>query len=625
MTDTAFSDLCNACRVGDIELVEILLSTPNLDINQVDEWDYLPLILLSLCGHLEIVKLLLLRGAVCDRDTFEGARCIYGALNDTIRKILMEFDVSKAVDMTQPFAAHISKILGMRKDVVFEFEKIVETRDQELTNGSRNQGLTSGSKDLSMTNGSKDLSMTNASKDLSMTNDSRDLNLGNVNLSLDGKLLGSHDDLPTNQNQSVLISLNRFLLSVRSPYFKDKFTTTWRNKNIINMPNTADPAVFKLVVDFVYLRTDSIPMEESLLPYARKLQWPDLAECVNVLREQLVKQASKLRRDFTMRFVERARDDLKALLSKIITDSVSVAMPQEYNEFDLESPLSSDLKARLVESECIPDAIVAVEDMESECLVYYPVHKSILVRSEYFDTMFKSELFAANTVSPPMLDGHGDTIDWCRFGVEHVPVLRICNSVTSKAVAELVLAFLYHDDLEDIPMDLTVELLFAADELFLDKLKSLCAVNVSGKFLRLDWGEFCEVELHTGYNCFDLVRASWQTRCDKLEQHVTKMIAYSLRNVSKYEREKMMKLVGESAARIQERQTTDTIELVDDMRYFLSRKYAVDDEVSKDFEPMSLGDTREYGDVGVMERAMAQYEADIAVIDEMLEEMELEA
>ena len=67
-----------------------------------------------------------------------------------------------------------------------------------------------------------------------------------------------------------------------------------------------------------------------------------------------------------------------------------------------------------------------------------------------------------------------------------------------------------------------------------------------------------------------MIRASWQTRCDKLEQHVTKMIAYNLSEIFnlEIERQKLSDLIKESAERIKERQDTDTIELVDDVRYY---------------------------------------------------------
>lgn len=70
-----------------------------------------------------------------------------------------------------------------------------------------------------------------------------------------------------------------------------------------------------------------------------------------------------------------------------------------------------------------------------------------------------------------------------------------------------------------------------------------------------------------------MIRASWQTRCDKLEQHITKMMAYNLPEIfnNPKERSKFSKLIKESAERIKERQDTDTIELVDDIRYYLAK------------------------------------------------------
>lgn len=108
--DKNFSDLCYACRTGDVENADRLIST-GVNVNQVDRFDNSPLFLASLCGHEEVVKLLLERGAICDRDRHEGARCIYGALTDSIRDILLRYDISKAFDMNQPFATHISSLL----------------------------------------------------------------------------------------------------------------------------------------------------------------------------------------------------------------------------------------------------------------------------------------------------------------------------------------------------------------------------------------------------------------------------------------------------------------------------------------------------------------------------------
>lgn len=105
-----FNELCYACRIGDTDNVDRLAST-GVNLNSVDEFDNSPLFLASLCGHEEVVKLLLKRGAVCDRDRYEGARCVYGALTDSIRDILLKYDISKAVDVNQPFVMHISSLM----------------------------------------------------------------------------------------------------------------------------------------------------------------------------------------------------------------------------------------------------------------------------------------------------------------------------------------------------------------------------------------------------------------------------------------------------------------------------------------------------------------------------------
>ena len=120
--DKNFEELCYSCRTGDMDNVDRLIST-GVNVNSVDKFDNSPLFLASLCGHEAVVKLLLQRGAVCDRDRYEGARCIYGALTDTIRDTLLSYDISKAVDVKQPFATHISSMYNdegfLKRDITF--------------------------------------------------------------------------------------------------------------------------------------------------------------------------------------------------------------------------------------------------------------------------------------------------------------------------------------------------------------------------------------------------------------------------------------------------------------------------------------------------------------------------
>ncbi|GKZ34275.1 hypothetical protein AbraIFM66950_004460, partial [Aspergillus brasiliensis] len=105
-----FRELCNACRKGDLKVCQEKI-TEGVNINARDPYDYTPLILASLCGHYEVVQLLLESGALCERDTFQGERCLYNALNDRIRNLLLEYDYSKSTDPLQPLAAHITSLL----------------------------------------------------------------------------------------------------------------------------------------------------------------------------------------------------------------------------------------------------------------------------------------------------------------------------------------------------------------------------------------------------------------------------------------------------------------------------------------------------------------------------------
>jgi ankyrin repeat/BTB/POZ domain-containing protein 1 len=54
---------------------------------------------------------LLENGALCERDTFQGERCLYNALNDRIRNLLLSYDYAKDSNPLQPLAAHVTSLL----------------------------------------------------------------------------------------------------------------------------------------------------------------------------------------------------------------------------------------------------------------------------------------------------------------------------------------------------------------------------------------------------------------------------------------------------------------------------------------------------------------------------------
>lgn len=87
-----------------------LVQQKEVELNVRDKWDSTPLYYACLCGHTNLVRYLLksgfpiddpspltslttkclLPGARCEANTFDGERCVYGALTSEIRNILLK-------------------------------------------------------------------------------------------------------------------------------------------------------------------------------------------------------------------------------------------------------------------------------------------------------------------------------------------------------------------------------------------------------------------------------------------------------------------------------------------------------------------------------------------------------
>lgn len=569
-----FTKLNVACRIGDINLVQSLLATPGLDINQVDEWDYSPLILLAICGHKKIVEMLLSRGAVCERDTFQGARCIYGALNNEIRDLLISFDMTKAVDESQPFAAHLSSILNPNqiptKDIIFHFPHAV--------------------------------------------------------------------------NKSVqTFRLNRFLLSARSSYFSEKLNGDWKENMVIVFPNTIDAGVFKIIINYIYLRTDFLPIDDKQIqPHlewlARQLNLDDLSESIQKIKEvehNFTSSIAKVKHEFVSKFILNARNQLKEFLKHQVLANKHVSLLELQEEVDFED-INIEISQETREGMNVGsvDLILSCLDAKSEAAVYYPVHKSVAIRSEYFDTMLKSDMFQSTQQELPLYNGKlgNSMVIRSALSPQHFPVIRIGTSVSSALVAEIVLSFLYHD-MVDIPLLQSIEVIFAADELFLDRLKSMSVMKFTSGF-NFSKEDFISLVDIVGYDAYDLIRISWQTRSEKLEHHVTKMIAYNISKIfhNQDEHLNILALIKESADRINERQDTDTIELVDDIRFNLGKKYDMGNN-HDDYEvPEGIHNRgeehegeAENGRYSKKHTPKYRFYHDISLIDELLAELQLNA
>ena len=201
----------------------------------------------------------------------------------------------------------------------------------------------------------------------------------------------------------------------------------------------------------------------------------------------------------------------------------------------------------------------ASRNRQSQKSVLFPVHRAMLIRSEFFLKMFSSPFREAQPSA-------------------HLPVIPVdCKP----EVLEIVLTFLYTEK-SDFPLEHAIDVLFAADLLLIEKLKVRAAVIIStlgngsmrAKNNHPGPGVEGEVpaqeeeeEEHEVINIYDVLRAGWLTRVPRLEEFAARYFAYRLETY--IEEEEFAEVIQESAGRIQGRQETDSIELLDEYGSFI--------------------------------------------------------
>ncbi|XP_078165812.1 ankyrin repeat family protein isoform X2 [Carex rostrata] len=173
-------DLYEAARAGDVDRLKILIEG-GANVNLRDRWDSVALYYACLTGHFEAAQMLLEAGAVCSEKTFDGDRCHYAALNLRLRRLL------KTYEARPPPLAPLNAAL---RDVFLAFP------------GNRRGYLEQCDGDYSRIAGETD----SASSSTPFPPD--------ITFYIDGQPIEAH----------------RAILSAHSSFFKQKFSTDWRNR-----------------------------------------------------------------------------------------------------------------------------------------------------------------------------------------------------------------------------------------------------------------------------------------------------------------------------------------------------------------------------------------------------------
>ncbi|KAJ5100684.1 hypothetical protein N7456_006736 [Penicillium angulare] len=506
-----FRELCSACRKGDLKVCQEKI-TEGVNVNARDLYDYTPLILASLCGHYEVARLLLESGSLCERDTFQGERCLYNALNDRIRNLLLEYDYSKSTDPLQPLAGHITSLL---------------TRDTPVTT----------------------------------------------------------DIVVTASDESF--HLHKFILAARSPYFHGKLaaapeSTTWK------LPGNIAPDAFNAAIRYLYLGE---PPRELRSGPGTGFTESEVFGAIDKISKHLEIQSlmdsildsgdRRLARQRRTTELAKGREQMEEWYRANVLGNKIVLETTQVNDvkWDRNNSIFADV---LLRSDELPDE---AEDGEVQKSTLFPCHRAMLLRSEFFQTMFSSPFREAQVTER----------------------LHIIDVDCSPDVLEIILTFLYTER-ADFPLEVAVDVLFAADMLFIEKLKTKAAVVIS----TLGSSGMSQAEAaktrgkdEDDIDIYAIMRAAWLTRVQRLEEFAARFLAYRLE--AHIDTPEFAELIRESAERIQARQEVDSIELIDDIRFYLNERFRLRfndagldemmDEQAKPADPEAPENAEEVSDI----------------------------
>ncbi|KAH8550422.1 BTB/POZ protein [Umbelopsis sp. PMI_123] len=476
---TLFDELCNATREGDLERVAYIISVGG-PVNAVDRWQCSPLYWACLCGHYDVTKYLLENGAKCDRNTFQGERCIYGALTSQIRNLLLSYKLTKATDETQPFQKFLTELYEDPQESDIKFKIRIAAEDS----------------------------------------------VGTI-----------YREYP----------VHRFVIAARSNYFRRNLMERWLNETEVKLQRQlVDPESFDAVLHYLYtgqlgdLNRDSI---SNLMFVCQHLELP-------ALKEKCEKEISENRNAShgDTKDIVQIRSDFEKFVKTNIFGATGRIIDQDGDGTDIRS-VTVILEGSISDVEPIDpqtvhaDICILIEDLA------FPCHKALLtLRSEYFDIMFSGR-FSESYIGESQVHYPSLTLN--------MPILRI-SDVSPEAFA-IILEFIY-TDVAAIPIEMAFEILIAADRFLFHRLKSIAAIIITSQKTPI-------------MDVYELIRTAIDLGVDRIEQYCTKYLAEHLDD--HIGDEEFKSLIKESAESIAEREETDTIPFIDELRYFLGKKYSV--------------------------------------------------
>lgn len=410
-----YGSVFEAARAGDVDRLSYLLES-GVNVNARDQWDSVALYYACLAGHLDAARMLLESGAICSEHTFDGDRCHYAALNLKVRKLLKAFE-ARPPPLTPLQAALRETFLACKANWVY-----LELSDSEF---HFSDALTPGGPDIGYFP-------------------------PDFVFYVHGRPIEAH----------------RVILSARSPYFKQKFETDWKDRRDVKFSKEklSYAALYSLIHFFYSDRLDvALDDMEDLARICKVCRCESLRKIIKkelnhhrYAEYKALREIDSSQRRFILQgFSLPVEDRLPAALYRVLESSL--ANSTRVLDIDKVSDNLVDSVIRLQISENVhdlADICVRVDERVFHC------HQVVLAsRSEYF----KTRIFRMQDFQEVKVDFRGDAL----------PCLE--EHDLSHEAFEKMIEYMYTDGLKDIDPEQAEELFDAASRYLLFPLKRAVA------------------------------------------------------------------------------------------------------------------------------------------------------
>ncbi|XP_051151892.1 BTB/POZ domain-containing protein At2g04740 isoform X2 [Andrographis paniculata] len=463
-----YGDVFEASRAGDVDRLRYLLES-GVNVNARDQWDSVALYYACLAGHLDAARMLLESGAICSEHTFDGDRCHYAALNLKVRKLLKAFEARPPP--LQPLQA------ALRDTFLSCTANQAYINDQSNAFGA-NSHLNSVLPIGNPSNGESSSSYCPP----------------DIVFYVQGRPLEAH----------------RVILAARSPFFKKKLKTDWKEKKEVRFSRErlTYSSLFSLVHFFYSDRLEvAVDDMEDLVRICRVCKCQSLQI---LLEKEIVHQRHaeyKSLRDIDnsqKRFILQGsslpgEDRLPAALRRVLNISLTDSSREQDLEDGIDGALSlvDSLEMSNLEDD-LADICVRIEKKIFRC------HQVILAsRSEYF----KARLARMKD----FLEG--------RDSLPNNTLLCLEERDLSAEAFHKMIEFMYTDTLTDIDPDQAEEMFDAASRYLLFPLKRAVADALLPQLEMVSPAELCHwLLLSDMYGvskireyCLDLMACNFET------------------------------------------------------------------------------------------------------------------